>query len=503
MPEDRSDDRPKAPDASAPRPEPVDRLVETRHETTIGGVTIPYVATAGTTVLREEVEGEGERAGRREGHRPRAEVFTVSYVRDDVEDRATRPVAFCFNGGPGSSSVWLHLGAFGPRRVELDDEGVAGPPPYRLVDNEHGLLDATDLVFIDPVGTGWSRATEGEDAKGWYGFGRDLDLVAETIRLWCARNGRWRSPKFLAGESYGTTRAAALARRLQERHGVHLNGLALVSTVLDFSTLLFGPGNDLPPVVYLPTYAAVAHYHGRLEPELQERDLDGLLREVEAYALGPYASALLQGDRLDDDARREVAERVARYTGLRPEYVLATDLRVEIMRFCKELLRDEARTVGRLDARYTGRDRDAAGESFESDPSYDAIRGAFAAGLNDLVRSELRFESDLPYELLSFAVNRAWSYKEFEGRYVHVAEDLRAAMSQNPWLRVHVAQGLYDLATPHFASDHALAHLGLAPELRGNVSRSYYASGHMMYVHAPSRAKLRSELAEFVTADLP
>ena len=485
--------------AKTPTLEPRDDLRLTRHHLRIGSEHVPYTATAGTMVLREESFGQGEQADRVEGLKPRAEVFVVSYLRDDVAQPGSRPVTFCFNGGPGSSSVWLHLGMLGPRRVDMGPEGFAESLRVNLRDNEHSLLDVSDLVFIDPVSTGFSRAVKGEKAKEFHGFRKDIESVAEVIRLWCTRNGRWTSPKYLAGESYGTTRAAGLAGYLQERHGLYLSGLMLISSVLDFSTLLFGPGNDLPPQLFLPTYAATAHYHRRLDDELQALPLTELLRRVEGFARDRYGPALFRGASLPVEERRSLAQEVARYTGLRPEFVEANDLRIEIFRFVKELLRSERRTVGRLDSRYTGMDRNAGGEQFEYDPAYAAFQGHYTAALNHYLRSELDYSNDLPYEIIA-DLYRNWSYKEFENRYVNVAETLRKAMSINPRLRVHVASGYYDLATPHFASDYTFDHLGIEPELRGNLEFSYYEAGHMMYVHEPSLAELKERLGRFVTA---
>jgi carboxypeptidase C (cathepsin A) len=478
-------------------PSPSDRLVVTRHRTVVGGRELRYTATAGTIVLREEAEKSDDGGPTAEGERPRAAIFFVAYTLDDVEDAAARPLTFSFNGGPGSASVWLHLGLLGPRRVLLDEDGNPPPPPYRLVENEQTLLDVSDLVFIDPVNTGYSRVVPGEAARQFHGFKRDIESVGDFIRLYTSRYRRWRSPKYLIGESYGTTRAGGLAGYLQERHGLYLNGLMLISAVLNFGTLEFDPGNDLPAILFLPTYTASAFYHGRLPPELQ-RDLRATLAEVEAFALGEYAAALLQGANLGPERRAQVAARLARYTGLSAEYLERCDLRVRDERFVKELLRADGRTVGRLDSRFKGIDRDAAGERAELDPSYSAIQGPYTATLNDYVRGELRFESDLPYEIISGRVH-PWSYSDHENRYVDVADTLRRAMAQNPTLRVHVASGYYDLATPYFATDYTLSHLALDASLRPNLSVSYYEAGHMMYIHRPSLLRLRDELAAFVT----
>ncbi len=484
------------------KPELKDQLVQTQHTIVIDGQTIEYTVTTGTIVLKEEAEKTGDKAGESEGEKPKATVFFIAYTRKDVTDPAARPITFSFNGGPGSSSVWLHLGVLGPRRVEMDDIGNLPPPPYRLVDNLYSLLDMTDLVFIDPVSTGFSRPVPGEKAKEFLGFKKDIESVGDFIRLYATRYQRWLSPKFLIGESYGTTRAAGLSGYLQERHGLFLNGLMLVSVVLDFSTLDFHPGNDLPYILYLPAYAATAWYHKRLDKKLQ-KDLRATLKEVEHFALNECMPALLKGAALSARDRARLVEKVARYTGLTTDYVDRAELHIEIMRFAKELLRAQRRTVGRLDSRFTGIDRDAVGETHEYDPSLTNVIGPYTAAFNDYVRRELQFESDLPYEVLSIKVNQAWSFAEHENQYVNVAETLRKAMTINPHLKVFVANGYYDLATPYFATEYTINHLGLDASLRGNISMSYFEAGHMMYIHLPSLAKLKQDLAAFMREAIP
>lgn len=480
---------------------PADQLVQTQHSITVGGRELRYTVTTGTLVLKEEAEKKGEQEGEAEGEKPKAAVFFIAYTLDDVADRSRRPLTFSFNGGPGSSSVWMHLGLLGPKRVLLTDEGFMLPPPFRLVDNEHTLLDVTDLVFIDPVSTGFSRPVPGEKAKEFHNFKKDVESVGDFIRLYTTRYLRWTSPKFLIGESYGTTRAAGLSGYLQERHGMYLNGIMLISSVLDFQTIIFNPGNDWPYILYLPSYAAVAWYHGRLASELQE-DLRATLAEVEAFALGDYAQALLRGAALPAGERAEIARQVARFTGLSADYVERANLRIEHQRFSKELLRDERRTVGRLDGRFKGVDRDAAGEVHEHDPSMSATIGPYTATFNDYVRGELAFESDLPYEILNPRV-WPWNWPEHQNQYANVAETLRKAMSVNPYLKIFVASGYYDLATPYLAADHTLNHLGLDPSLEGNISKSSYEAGHMMYVHLPSLAQLKADLAAFLARAMP
>ncbi len=475
------------------KPTPQDQLSTTQHSIRIAGKELRYSVTCGTVVLREE----SEKYGTSEGHKPKASVFFVAYTREGVTDRKQRPITFSFNGGPGSSSVWLHLGLLGPKRVEMGDAGTLTPPPYRLVDNEHTLLQTSDLVFIDPVGTGYSRMVEGEKTREYHGFKRDLESVGEFIRLYTTRYGRWMSPKYLIGESYGTTRAAGLSGYLQERHGMYLNGLMLVSSILDFSTARFGPGNDLPHILFLPTFSATAWYHRKLPKDLQKKPLEALLKEVETFAEGEYALTLLQGSKLAPAEQARIVRKLARYTGLSEEYVLACNLRLEIFRFTKELLRAERKTVGRLDSRFTGTDRDAAGAAFEYDPSYAAIQGPYTATLNQYVRQDLGFQSDLPYEILS-NLYQSWSYKEFENQYLNVAETLRKAISMNPFLRVYVGSGYYDLATPYFATDYTLNHLSLEPHLQKNIQVHYYPAGHMMYVHQPSLAQQATDLRNFI-----
>jgi carboxypeptidase C (cathepsin A) len=476
-------------DSGEEKTAPEEILSETSHQVTIGGQVIDYTATAGTLVLKEE-DGTAK-----------ASVFFIAYTRDGAKDPGDRPLTFSFNGGPGSSSVWLHLGTLGPRRVLMDDEGWPLPPPYRLVDNDQSVLDVTDLVFIDPVTTGYSRPAPEEDPNQFHGVEEDVEWVAEFIRLYTTRFERWASPKFLIGESYGTTRAAGLAGHLQQRHGMYLNGIMLVSSILNFQTARFDVGNDLPYILFLPTYTATAWYHQQLASDLQQ-DLRATLDEVEEFARGEYASALMLGDDLDPEAEDRIVQKLARYTGLSPEYVRQTNMRILIHRFVKELMRDERRTVGRLDSRFTGRDRNAAREFYEFDPSYAAIQGPFTATLNDYVRRELEFESDLPYEILTGRV-RPWSFDDYQNRYVNVAETLRQAMNRNPSLKVFVANGYYDLATPYFATEYTFKHLGLEPDLRDQVSMGYYESGHMMYIHKPSLIQLKTDLAEFIRSAVP
>jgi len=479
-----------------------DNLSITHHIVTIDGREIRYTATTGTMILKEEIDEPGEGNGQPEIEKPKAAIFFTAYTLDvdeatsSAEHRQARPITFSFNGGPGSSSVWLHMGLLGPRRVKMSDEGEMLPPPFELVDNEFSLLDLTDLVFIDPVTTGYSRTIPGESPKQFHDFQKDIQSVGDFIRLYTSRYQRWVSPKFLIGESYGTTRAAGLAGYLQERHGMYLNGIMLISSILNFQTARFVPGNDLPAILFLPTYTATAWYHGKLDAELQ-KNLRDTLDEVEAFALGEYATALMKGDALPRGEKEMIVQKLARYTGLTPEYIEQTNLRLEIVRFTKELLREERRTTGRLDTRFKGIDRDAAGESWEFDSSLAAITGPYTATLNDYLHSELEFKSDLPYEILTSRV-QPWSYDQHQNQYVNVAETLRQAMSINRYLKVFVGNGYYDLATPYFATLYTFDHMELDDSLRDNISMGFYEAGHMMYIHMPSLEKLKGDFAQFV-----
>jgi len=494
-------DKPSAPGAStghpgsAPHTPPVERVVTTDHELVIDGQLLEYTAHCGTVVLREAEVKDGTR----QADKPRASVFFIAYTLKHARREGERPITFSFNGGPGSSSVWLHLGILGPQRVEADEFGRPPGPPYGLVDNAHTLLTQSDLVFIDPVGTGYSRMAEGDTAAEFHEFQRDLDAVGEFIRQHLTRHGRWGSPKYLIGESYGTTRAAGLALHLQDKHDIYLNGLMLVSLAVDMQTLSFDHGNELPYPLYLPTYAATAWYHRALAPELQAQPLADVVAAAEAYALGDYTVALMQGSRLGAAERERVAAQVARFSGLSVDYVLKCDLRPDDTRYFKQLLRERGQTVGRLDARFTGHDRDDAGSEAERDAAMNGIVGAYAAGMHRVLRETLKFDTDTPY-LVHAPLWKQWAWKDYANRYANIGSHLRRAMQAHPALRVYVASGYYDLATPHAAGDYTLSHLGLREHQHGQVSVSYFEAGHMMYIHQPSLVRMAAELRAFVSA---
>lgn len=463
------------------------RPVMTDHEVSVAGESLKYRAHVGMLPIRTD-EGEAE-----------AGIFYMAYLREGVEDPTRRPLMFSFNGGPGSASVWLHLGALGPKRVETLDDGMP-PPPYRVIPNEHTWLAATDLVFIDPVGTGYSRPRNTEVGKKFWGLKGDIESVGEFIRLFLTRFGRWSSPLYIVGESYGTTRAAGLAGHLIDR-GIALNGIVLVSSILNFQTARFAKGNDLPYVLFLPTYTATAWYHRRLPEDLQG-DLQTTLRQVEVWAAGPYAEALARGDMLTDAERREVIRQLARFTGLSEEYVDESDLRIQIHRFCKELLRREKRTVGRLDSRFKGIDAIAVTERPDYDPAIAAIMPPYTSAFNDYVRRELRYETDDVYQVLGTGIKSPWDWGSAADGYPDTSDALRSAFSKNPHMQVFVASGYFDLATPYFATQYTLSHMGLDPELRGNIRTGYYEAGHMMYVHSESLARLKADVTEFIQGSL-
>lgn len=415
----------------------------------------------------------------------------------EFPDAKERPLTFSFNGGPGSSSVWLHMGVFGPKRVKHADEfGHPGPPPYELVGNEFSLLDRSDFVFIDPITTGFSRAEEGSSAKDFHGLENDIRSVGEFIRRWIGDNDRWGSPKFIAGESYGTTRAAGLSEYLVERHGIALNGVVLISAVTNFQTIRFNVGNDDPYLLYFPSFAATARFHGRLSDEYTNMPTADFIEEVELFTMNEYAPALLRGDTLPADEVDRVAGKLSQYAGVSADYAKRVNLRFDVPRFNKELRRDEGLTVGRLDSRFTAMDRDDGSSGYEFDPSMNAIDAIYTSTFNEYVRGDLGYDTDLVYNILTGVY--PWSYGGAgENRYANVSERLRSAMHQTPGLKVFIASGYYDLATPFFATDYTTSHMQLDPSLRGNIQTHYYEAGHMMYVHLPSLAKLRADLDGF------
>ena len=465
----------------------------TDHTIRIGGQTIPYKATASTTLLKND-KGEGTGL-----------IYSAAYTRSDVKDLSTRPLAFLYNGGPGSATMWLHMGAFGPRRAHTVDGSFTPPAPYKLVDNGESLLDKTDLVFIDAMGTGYSHAVCKAQDKDFFGIDEDAEAFAQFIVTYLSRNDRWNSPKFLIGESYGTFRSAVLGNYLQSHDTVHLNGIALISSVLDLSSLTFSPGDDRPYVFYLPSYAAVAWYHKVLKD--RPADVVAFIEEARKYAQGEYAAALYKGGMLSASEKAAVAKRVSYFTGLGEDYLIKADLRVNLGQFRAELQRKEGLTTGRIDARFTGYTYDLLEENAQGDPEGPAVGGAFTALINAYNHDELKFGKDKVYHNTigsSGGVGGAWNWVRKEGprRFFpgapNVDTDLAQAMITNPRLLVQVENGYYDLATPFFATEHTMEHLGLPEALQKNIKEDYYTAGHMMYLHDQDRVSLHNQIASFI-----
>ncbi len=454
--------------------------VVTEHKIIVRGKEISYTATTGQLPIMND-------AGEKEAH-----IFFVAYTVHNSGPGSRRPLLFLFNGGPGASSVWLQLGAAGPRRVQMLADGSMPPPPYRLVDNEFTWLDQADLVFIDPVGTGYSRAIKPDLTKKFTSVQGDIESVGRFIRLYLTRYERWSSPLFLVGESYGTFRAAGLSEYLVD-HGIALNGIIMVSSILDLQYTSFGYGNVLPYVLSLPSYAATAWYHKKLVPHT---DLDKTLEAVEAWAAGDYLKALAKGDRLSPGERQAVVEKLAEFTGLGKTFIDNRDLRIDPGSFARELLLKQRQLVGILDSRFTAPNLDP-GAPAGFDPTIAAVRPPFTSMFNDYVRAELGFKSDLEYFTLGGGTG-PWDW-EAKNSYADNSDNLRNALDKNPYMKLFFASGYFDLATPYFATEYTLAHLGLTPALRKNITTQRYRAGHMMYLDSDAISQLRRDVAKFIT----
>lgn len=457
----------------------------TQHSMKLNGQPLDYTATAGTLLVNDN---DGK---------PNGSFFYVAYTKNGVGDLKTRPVTFLYNGGPGAASLWLHMGSVGPMRVETSSPQATGPPPYRLVENQYCLLDATDLVFVDAVGTGFSRPVGKATEKDFAGTDQDVRSFDKFIVRYITINQRWNSPKFLMGESYGTTRSAALVDALQN-DGVASNGVILVSSILNYGVLLHGL--DQMFIGNLPSYAAIAYYHDKLAHK--PADLNSFLVEVRAFARGPYAEALAQGDNLSEQQRDAIAARISDYTGLSAQYVKEANLRVSPSRFRKELLRGDEEILGRYDARFEGTDVDAAGETPGYDPSETGIMGAFVAAFHEYLSQQLKYETQDTYRVAETSVLESWDWKHREPngnveQLPYVAGDLADAMRKNPKLKVFSANGLFDLATPFYLTEFDLSHMNLEPKLKANVQFGYYPSGHMIYLNVDALKALRSDLEGF------
>jgi carboxypeptidase C (cathepsin A) len=462
----------------------------TEHTIKVGGQTISYKAAVGSIQIKDPA---GE---------PTALIFYTAYTKSDAKDMSARPVSFIYNGGPGSASIWLHMGAFGPRRVVTKEGDYTPPAPYQVSDNASTLLDVTDMVFIDPVGTGFSHAVGKAQNKDFWGVDPDMRSMGQFVATYVSRNDRWNSPKFLIGESYGTFRSAALTNYLQNSETMSINGIVLISSVLDLGTISFLPGNDISYVLYLPSYAATAWYHKTLKD--RPADLNAFLAEARRFAEGEYATALMKGSRLTAAERADIAKKLSHFTGLSEDYLIKADLRVVLPQFTAELQRSRGLVTGRLDSRFSGINPDPLSEFGFSDPQSDAISPAYVAAFNSYVRGELKFGEGKRYEPLNIQANNAWTWTHqgtggfgFPGS-PNTEQDLERVLLTNPHLQVEVENGLYDLATPFFESEYTMEHLGLPDKVLANIHQKYYEAGHMMYVRDADLAKLKENIAAFI-----
>jgi len=463
--------------------------VVTHHQTTVDGKLLRYTATTGRLPIKR---GDGK---------IEAEMFFVAYTLDGQE-AAKRPLTFCFNGGPGSATVWLHMGAVGPKQVMLEANGFMPPPPYTIADNPNTLLDRSDLVFVDAISTGFSRAGSPEAIKKFLGVKGDIEAFGEFVRLYVTRYERWPSPLFILGESYGTTRAAGIAGFLANR-GISFNGITLLSTAMDFGTLEWAKNNDIPYFLLVPTFSMIAAYHKRLPPDLMG-DLAKTREEVERWSMTDYAAALLKGDGLAPEERQKIIEAYARYTGLDKKLIDNANLRVNVEQFTHNLLLDQKLRVGRLDGRFTGVDPEGLLDQRFYDPTSAAILPPYTAVFNNYVRTELGYKVDLPYKVFAWdePAFQKWDWGEADKGFPNTAPGLRAALVENPYLKVLVMEGHYDLATPYFAANYSIDHLNLGPDYRKNVSFTTYEAGHMVYVDSASHAKMKKDLVEFMAKTL-
>jgi carboxypeptidase C (cathepsin A) len=454
---------------------------QTSHLMRLDGSEIKYTATAGTLPIRLD---DGKVA---------AQMFFVAYTKDG-EDKKARPISFLYNGGPGSASVWLHMGSFAPRRAQMADEGFQPAPPYQLVDNENTLLDVTDLVFVDAIDTGYSRVVAGVNNGQFHDQEGDLRAFGEFIYSYLNAYSRWPSPKFLIGESYGTIRSAGLSQELQTRHGIELNGIVLLSSLLTYQTLSPAPDNDIAYAIQIETFAATAWYHKKLPADLQQKTVKQVVDEARAFAFGEYMTALTRGNTLTDADRKAMADKLSRYSGLSSAYILSANLRVDSGRFRKELLRDKRLVVGRLDGRFTAVDADAAGERQEFDPSNTALSGPYVSMFQDYLKNTLKWESDLHYPTSGNV--RPWGY--VQNAYMDKTEALRQTMAKNPFLRVFVVCGYYDMATYLGGAEFNFTHLAYDKAITDRVSFGYYEGGHMMYIRPSAHKSLKSDVAAFI-----
>jgi carboxypeptidase C (cathepsin A) len=452
----------------------------THHTLDINGKSLSYTAVAGYMPISNDA------------NKPIAKIFFIAYTKEPETNISQQPITFAFNGGPGSASIWLHMGALGPQRVLLANNGTALPKSYELVDNEYTWLDFTDVVFVDPVGTGYSRACDEAKAQQFYNMDEDVKLMGEFIRLYVTEYQRWLSPKYIAGESYGTTRAVSLADHMQDKQGMLINGLVLISTALNFETFSFDHGNDLAYVLIIPSYTAAAWYHKKLSGDLQD-----YLKQAQDWTINDYMPALAKGSSLGDSEREKIVERLVHYTGLSKSYIENSQMRIPSYRFTIELLRDSSFIIGQLDSRVKAPAISAVSEYSFDDPSLFVVEGPFVAAFNNYVRDNLNFKTDIPYKFLSEKINESWKWSQGQQGYINVAGKLTKAMSSNEHLRVFGASGYFDLTTPWLSQQYTFTHLGLNPVLRDNITHKFYESGHQIYTSPAALEKFTKDVSSF------
>lgn len=471
---------------------PVAEVSTTHHSIKIDGKLINYTTTAGTLLLRNESD------------EPIALYGYTAYTKEGVTNPASRPVTFAYNGGPGSSSLWLHMGALGPKRVVVNDPSNTPAAPYRLVDNTSSILDATDIVMVDPVGTGLSHAVGKAENKDFWGVDQDIRTVSRFIYQYTTENNRWNSPKYLLGESYGTMRNAGVVDYLQERLGMSMNGVIMVSSVFDLRTLTFAQGDDISYILNLPTYAAVAWYHNKIENK--PADLKKFLEDARKFTRNEYAPALMKGDQLEGTERSNILKRLSYFTGLSESYLDKANLRVMEPEFTEELLRKEGQTVGRLDARYKGINMDLLGQYSEYDPQSSSISPAYTATFMDYYYNQLKVNKKHTYHVSAYGTKGfKWDWKHRNNRGVgfpttpNTGVDMADALSKNPNLKILILNGYFDLATPFYGVEYTIDHLGLTGAIKKNIIMKYFEAGHMMYVHEPSLVAFKKEVADFIS----